>query len=104
MLKRRSGKRIDVYGGVRALPACLSVADVEGRTTKRGTLDQSRTAVSDQHVDSFEQSDEFRSLEMFDRCQLGLTNCFSDSITARVEIRREHQSATGLTDDVDDLI
>ena len=88
-LKPGSGKRIEVNRSVRTFPTRLPITDIDCRPTERGALDQSCTAVTNQYIDAFEESDEIPPLKVGQREQIGFPDRIADSITTGIEIWRE---------------
>ena len=97
-----SGKGTHVQGGMGTLPARLPITHVDGGHPKRGAFDQTRTAVSDEGVETTKQTDEGRSIQVIDHEESRAPDRIEDSRSTGISIGFEHHGGTSLGDRFED--
>jgi hypothetical protein len=74
-----SGKGTNMESGVGPLPTRLPITHVDGGNTQSRTFDQTRTAVADECIESTQQADEGRTIQVVDHEETGSPDRSEDS-------------------------
>ena len=70
-----------------SLPTLLTITDVKNGNSHTGTFKKTGTAVSDQDLDTLEETDECSAGKMFNRRKPRVLNGFSNTVASRVIVR-----------------